>query len=146
VFLTDEEQVVPYTDVITKAIVLSHESFGQRIPLRKWLDISPYHFYVRYRLSKLEPKSWDERVRIAFRDLAVCKSCTEAAVAYYYDIQDFKNKMQKTPMRVLDLFSGVGALSLGLEQGSGCMKLTHALEISPSAAKTIKCGTCFLSI
>jgi site-specific DNA-cytosine methylase len=46
--------------------------------------------------------------------------------------------MQESPMTVLDLFGGAGAFSLGLKEGSGCMKVTHALEISPSAAKTIR--------
>jgi len=40
------------------------------------------------------------------------------------------------PLRTLDLFGGVGAFSSGIAQGSRCMKVTHAIEISPSAAKT----------
>ncbi|KXN85700.1 DNA (cytosine-5)-methyltransferase 1A [Leucoagaricus sp. SymC.cos] len=138
VFLTDEEETIAFSDIITKAIVLSYESFGQRIPLRTWLNTSPYRFYIRYRFPSLTPELWDEKARVSFRDLDVCKTCTEQAITYYYDIQNFKTKMRDKPMRALDLFGGVGAFSSGLREGSGCMKITHAVEISPSAAKTIK--------
>lgn len=111
-------------------------SFGQRLSLRKWLEASPYHFYARYRFPNLNPElcTWDAKSRVPFRDLSVCKARTEEAIAYYYRINEFKNKMQEKPMRVLDLFGGVGVL----RPGSGCVKVTHALEISPSAARTIK--------
>lgn len=137
-FLTDEEATIAYSDVIRKCIVLSRESFGQRISLRKWLDISPYHFYLRYRFAKLQPETWDQKTRVSFRDLSVCSSCTEEALAQYYDVQIFKDKMQERPMGVLDLFGGVGAFSLGLKEGSDCLRVSHALEISPSTAKTFK--------
>ncbi|KAJ3571618.1 hypothetical protein NP233_g3648 [Leucocoprinus birnbaumii] len=137
-FLTEEEAVIPYTDIIDKAVVLSRESFGQRISLRKWLDTSPRHFYVRFRFKKMIPEPWDTKSRVSFRDIDVCKKCTEETIAHYYDVNEFKNKMQNSPMRVMDLFGGVGAFSLGLKEGSGCLKVTHALEISPSAARTIK--------
>jgi DNA (cytosine-5)-methyltransferase 1 len=44
---------------------------------------------------------------------------------------------QGRPLRALDLFGGVGAFSLGMEE-TKCIKLTHAVEISPSAAQTFK--------
>lgn len=56
----------------------------------------------------------------------------------YYEAQDFNDKMQEKPLQAVDLFGGVGAFSLGLKEGSGCLQVSHALEISPSAAKTIK--------
>ncbi len=136
--MTDEEAVVPYTDIMAKCLVLSRESFGQRISLRNWLDTSPYHFYLRYRFPNFHPESWDERVRVSFRDLAVCKECTEEALKFYYEAQGFRDRMQEKPLRAIDLFGGVGAFGLGLKQGSGCLRISHALEISPSAAKTLK--------
>ncbi|KAI0029450.1 S-adenosyl-L-methionine-dependent methyltransferase [Vararia minispora EC-137] len=43
------------------------------------------------------------------------------------------------PLRVLDLFAGTGSMSLGLIEGfQGRMELTHAVEISPSAASSLK--------
>jgi len=107
--------------------------------LHKWLDISPYHFYVHYWFRKLIPDSLDEKSPVSFKDLDVCKRCTEENIRYYYDINEFKDKMREKPMRVMDLFGGVGAFSLGLKEGSDCLTVTHALEISPSAAKTFKC-------
>lgn len=40
-------------------------------------------------------------------------------------------------LRALDVFAGVGAFGLGMEEVGG-IKVTHAIEISPSAAKTLK--------
>jgi hypothetical protein len=51
-----------------------------------------------------------------------------------------KEFVQRSPMRTLDLFAGVGAFSLGLKE-SGGFSITHAIEIGPSTAKTLKC--CF---
>jgi DNA (cytosine-5)-methyltransferase 1 len=37
----------------------------------------------------------------------------------------------------LDLFSGVGSFSAGIAEGTGgCIRVTHSIEIAPSAAKT----------
>lgn len=100
--------------------------------------MSPTHFYLHYHFPTLQPEAWDEKKRVSFRDLSVCSSCAKEALAKYYDMQTFKTKMQENPVAVLDLFGGAGAFSLGLKEGSECLKVTHALEISPSAAKTIR--------
>jgi DNA (cytosine-5)-methyltransferase 1 len=46
--------------------------------------------------------------------------------------------MKPKPLPTLDLFAGVGAFSRGLKEGSDCLKVTHAIEIGPSAAKTLQ--------
>jgi hypothetical protein len=44
---------------------------------------------------------------------------------------------QKDTLRTLDLFAGVGALSMGLEETGG-FRTTHAVEIGPSTAQTLR--------
>lgn len=44
---------------------------------------------------------------------------------------------QGPTLRALDVFAGVGAFGLGMEEAGG-IRVTHAIEISPSAAKTLK--------
>jgi len=41
-------------------------------------------------------------------------------------------------LRALDLFAGTGAFSLGMKAAGAPFKLTHAIEISPSAAKSLR--------
>ena len=41
-------------------------------------------------------------------------------------------------LRALDLFAGTGAFSLGMRAAGAPFKLTHAIEISPSAAKSLR--------
>ena len=46
-------------------------------------------------------------------------------------------KQQFTPFKALDPFAGVGAFVRGLEY-PGAVEFTHAIEICPSAALTLK--------
>ncbi len=41
-------------------------------------------------------------------------------------------------LRAFDVFAGAGAMSLGMEDMMGGTKMTHAIEISPSAAQTFR--------
>lgn len=54
-------------------------------------------------------------------------------------MKEFLGSVAYKSLRTLDLFGGVGAFGLSMEE-SGCLKVTHAVEISPSAAKTFKLG------
>ena len=42
---------------------------------------------------------------------------------------------KQKPLRALDPFGGIGAFGLGMEETSP-LKVTYAVEVSPSAAKT----------
>ena len=44
---------------------------------------------------------------------------------------------QKSGLKTLDLFAGTGAFSLAMKDIAR-IKVTHAIEISPSAAQTLK--------
>lgn len=51
-------------------------------------------------------------------------------------MEQFLADAKKNPLKTLDIFGGVGAFSMGLAEGSGCLRLTDLVEIGPSAAKT----------
>ena len=70
--------------------------------------------------------------------LMSCERCAEEQQRDMLSREQFDQRKQP-PLRILDLFAGAGALGFGLEQGSkGCSKVTHAVEISPSAIRTIR--------
>jgi DNA (cytosine-5)-methyltransferase 1 len=48
------------------------------------------------------------------------------------------SKLPQPQLRALDLFAGTGAFSLGMKAAGAPFKLTHAIEISPSAAKSLR--------
>jgi hypothetical protein len=61
-------------------------------------------------------------------------TCTQARLQ---ELRDEQAYVRDHPMHTLDLFAGVGAFSLGMREACG-LDVTHAVEISPSAAKTLK--------
>lgn len=49
----------------------------------------------------------------------------------------YRFRQNQPRLRAFDPFAGVGAFALGLQQALN-LSLTHAIEISPSAAATIR--------
>jgi DNA (cytosine-5)-methyltransferase 1 len=45
--------------------------------------------------------------------------------------------VQSNKLQTLDLFAGVGAFSLGMKESAG-FNVTHAIEIGPSTAETLR--------
>ncbi|KAG6884780.1 hypothetical protein C0993_008341 [Termitomyces sp. T159_Od127] len=70
-------------------------------------------------------------------DLGVCAPCTEGALERLKDLEDFLEDTERRPLKTLDIFGGVGAFSMGLCEGSGCLEVTDVVELAPSAAKTV---------
>lgn len=138
--LTDAKKTVPVAleDAIRVCFVFALASLGSNPDA--WLSLSPDHFYVKYSFPGMRPTSWDHRKSIsASRDLPSCDMCVGQALADKKHTDAFLAYMKSHPLPVLDLFGGVGAFSESLAEGtSGCLKVTHAIEISPSAAKTFK--------
>jgi len=54
------------------------------------------------------------------------------------EMKKFLKAQKRKPLRTLDLFGGTGAFGLGLAEGCLCLKVTHAVEIAPSAAITYR--------
>ncbi|GJE89469.1 S-adenosyl-L-methionine-dependent methyltransferase [Phanerochaete sordida] len=107
--------------------------------LAAYLAASPYHFYAKYRFPRLAVARWRD-VRPLSRGSRcpdVCAACFRADEARVRALRDFTDARARRPLRAFDPFGGVGAFALAM-QDAGCMKLTHAIEISPSAALTLK--------
>ena len=68
----------------------------------------------------------------------VCQSCWRERLREKKLASQFSAYSERGPLPTLDLFGGVGAFSKGLAEGSGCLRVTHAVEIGPSAAKTLE--------
>lgn len=100
-----------------------------------WLAMSPRHFYVKYRFNSLNEMDWGRRRRMRWDDLPVCCICMKQDLKTMNGMKTFLER--EAPLRVFDPFGGTGAFALAMEEG-GCFKLTHAVEISPSAAKTLQ--------
>lgn len=80
-------------------------------------------------------RSWDDKQPLAPNDILVCGICAVDEKTKYRLEEEFFQKAK--PLRTLDLFAGVGAFGHGLNV-AGCIQITHAVEISPSAAETFR--------
>ncbi|GLB43613.1 putative class I-like SAM-binding methyltransferase superfamily, C5-methyltransferase family protein [Lyophyllum shimeji] len=109
VFITDELATVPLRDLIRVCYVFPEESIPN---LQEWLSLSSLHFFI--------------------------KPCTAEKLEELKKMEHFFADAERHPLKVLDIFGGVGAFSMGLAEGSGCLQLTDLVEISPSAAKTVE--------
>ncbi|OJA18063.1 hypothetical protein AZE42_05415 [Rhizopogon vesiculosus] len=134
-FVTQDEMTIPLSSVIGQCQVYVRASVPE---LEAWLEMSPYHFYACYSFPSLNVTSWNHRHRLEPRDLLVCRYCAAEDLAEWNHSQKFLKKHK--PLRALDPFAGSGAFGLGMEE-SGCVKVTHAVEISPSASKTMKANS-----
>ena len=102
-----------------------------------YLEESPYHFYVQYKFPRLKVTNWNggrKLSRLSKRP-EICPICWKEYTRRSEDLREFSEQQQ--PLRAFDPFGGVGAFGLSMQE-AGCIKLTHAIEISPSAALTIK--------
>jgi DNA (cytosine-5)-methyltransferase 1 len=135
VFLTDDDASVRLEDLIRVCYVFPFQSIPD---LAAWLSLSPDHFYIRYRFPSMDVKSWADKRSVPYEDLHVCTHCCREKLYRHKLTEEFLAQAKKKPLPTLDLFGGVGAFSLGIAEGSSCINVTHAIEISPSAAKTFK--------
>lgn len=72
------------------------------------------------------------------RMFEVCKLCYEEEQYQEQLRQQYTSQhTDKWRLRAFDPFGGVGAFALSMQE-AGCLQLTHAVEISPSAAKTLQ--------
>ncbi|KAF5385343.1 hypothetical protein D9615_001032 [Tricholomella constricta] len=133
VFLTDDDMTVPLKDFICVCYVFPHASIPN---LKRWLSLSPLHFYIKYKFPSMAVRLWTQREPVSCAELGVCTPCTKGKLDELKTMGKFLADAKRHPLRALDIFGGVGAFSMGLAEGSGCLKLTDLVEISPSAAKT----------
>lgn len=138
-YLTDEKAKIPATDLLDIIYAPCVQSFqAPDTTLEDWLNFSYRHFYLRYVFPKLQVKSWRERRKLNWKELHVCTPCCRERLRGRKQLKEFLRDMKNQPLPTLDLFGGAGAFSRGLREGSGCLKVTHAIEIVPSASKTFR--------
>ena len=103
--------------------------------VQNWLSASPDHFYMHYSVPSIkgpmvQPETIDPKT------LPICAKCMEKSLSHVQDL-DFL-RTEEPSLSILDLFAGCGAFSIALAEGHGNARVTHAVEISPSACETIK--------
>ena len=122
--------------MIGKAFVL-HKRTTKNFRLRGWLDASPNHFYITKTSPSMDRASQGEMTPLSPQDFVLCEICVQEEIDKTYDFLQWREKMKTRPLRIFDPFAGSGAFVLGVCE-SGPMKFTHAIDIAPSAAETIR--------
>ncbi|KZT09519.1 S-adenosyl-L-methionine-dependent methyltransferase [Laetiporus sulphureus 93-53] len=133
-FFTEIEEIVSVARIVRKCFVVHRDAPLDR---NEWLSLSPYHFYVHYCFRGIDPTEWSEKHPLQCSDFPVCRPCFEEDKNRDDSVKKYLISCQKNPLKAFDPFGGVGAFGLGMEE-AGCIKMVHAIEISPSAAKTLK--------
>lgn len=123
---------VPIDDLIGICYVVVKEDMPN---LDAWLAMSPNRFYVKYRFPSLNVEDWKDKRRMRWDDLPICPMCMKQDFKKFKGTKMFLQRAE--PLRVLDPFGGTGAFAFAMEE-EGCFKLTHVIEISPSAAQTLR--------
>ena len=134
-FLTEEMMRVPATDLICPCLALDKASLPEA-KLAEFLKASPLHFYITYFCQSVDHRAWQQRRTLAEagHSLKICKPCYESYQHHQKQMALFR---KASPLRAFDPFAGVGAFALAMQE-TGCLRLTHAIEISPSAARTLQ--------
>jgi DNA (cytosine-5)-methyltransferase 1 len=134
-FFTDETEEVSLDDVLAPCYVLHHDLIFDG---NLWAALGAEYFYYRYRFAGRFPVSWNEREPVKESAGVGCEICAYALQARLAEAVAFAEEAHKHKLRAFDVFAGAGAMSLGMEGATGGMRTTHAVEISPSAARTFR--------
>ena len=137
--MTPLEMDVSATDLLRRCSILHHSS---KKHLDAWLAHSPLHFFVRYSSQSLKPDNWNRLVELSRKKVPVCQACFQEDEVQVQLQKAFARQQPHPCLRTFDPFAGVGAFGLAMEE-TGFVKVTHAIEISPSAAETMRCGLLF---
>ncbi|KAI9070389.1 S-adenosyl-L-methionine-dependent methyltransferase [Trametes sanguinea] len=128
-----EQMVKLQADLLLQPCIVVHAS--DVADLDEWLDMAPNHFFVKYLLPASD-SPWSEKKKLNRSGVPACRTCLEQDNIRSERLADFIADPQNC-LRAFDPFGGVGAFALAM-QDLGCVKLTHAVEIAPSAALTLK--------
>ncbi|KAI8998552.1 S-adenosyl-L-methionine-dependent methyltransferase [Trametes punicea] len=131
-FMTDQSLQLDAHLLLRPCTVIHHSDVED---LQAWLDLSPFHFFVKYRLPSPDA-SWSQKKQLKRRDVPACHRCLEQHNIWSEKLAAFSLEPQNC-LRAFDPFGGVGTFAVAMEE-LGCVKLTHAVEITPSAALTLK--------
>ncbi|KAJ3549561.1 hypothetical protein NMY22_g827 [Coprinellus aureogranulatus] len=137
-FITGETVKIPILELLGVVYVPTVNSLQQVMKLEDWVRLSPDHFYLEYQFPTMHPTSWNERKHVRWEQHNVCAPCWKDKLQEVKGLKEFLKDKKRHPLNTLDLFGGVGAFSDSLSQGSGVLKVPHAIKIMPSAAGTFK--------
>ena len=129
------EQDIPITDIVRK-LYITHKRSLPPADLASFLQLSPWNFYVEYATPHYKVQRWREVRRLSVEDILVCRHCFTDILHQKEKTEEFL-AAQKSGLKTLDLFAGTGGFSLAMKDIAR-IKVTHAIEISPSAAQTLK--------
>ncbi|KAI0368858.1 S-adenosyl-L-methionine-dependent methyltransferase [Pilatotrama ljubarskyi] len=132
VFMTKETQKLDAQFLLRPCIVAHRDDVTN---LETWLALSPFHFVIRYQLPSLD-SPWSQHTSLKRRSVLACQQCLDEDNAQSEQLDQFIAE-DKGCLRAFDPFGGVGAFALAMEELQ-CLKLTHAVEITPSAALTLR--------
>jgi DNA (cytosine-5)-methyltransferase 1 len=134
-YLTNDVDKIPVADIIRKIFVATPDVLSD---LETWRSVSPAHFYIRYRFPSIKNRSWrDDYISVGAAEIPHCERCFGDNQKEVLAVSKYVSKLEKSPLKALDLFAGTGAFGFGMEK-SCPIKVTHAIEIAPSAARSIK--------
>ncbi|KAL0571093.1 hypothetical protein V5O48_010860 [Marasmius crinis-equi] len=129
-FLTEQTDDVPFGNVI-RPICVRHPS---SVPdLDKWTELSPEHFYVKFKFPTLPVTSWVSRRNLQHTNVRLCKLCFEEKSAWMTQLDQYNVERK---LSTLDLFGGAGAFGVGMAAANKALKVNYAIELTPSAATT----------
>lgn len=131
---------VPLEAVVGPCQVLRRDQILEKTDIRSYTAASPVNFWVRYASTSetLDITSVGDLAEIEPLDVPPCDhGCVQRLAVRNVNHEMFCNI--KTGRKCLDLCAGTGLLSTGLSEGSQNVYYTsHAVEIRPSAAQTIR--------
>ncbi|KAJ3552491.1 hypothetical protein NM688_g4121 [Phlebia brevispora] len=139
-FLSDWTMPVELQDITGPCKVVNANGLSPS-QLEEWLAQSPKHLFVRYHFPELDPKERGSRRVLAGRHAKLfktCKLCQEEDVQMRKLRKSYHERhVDEWQLRTFDPFGGVGPFALSMQE-TGCIRLTHAVEISPSASRTLQ--------
>ena len=136
-FFTDMEQDIPSEDIVGPFRVRNANGMSSE-KLREWLDSAPHNLYVKYHCSALDETDPAKCTKLDghIPQCAACYGTDKKRLRLQREFVRTRRIGGLKPLRTLDLFSGVGAFSHAMQE-TGSVKLTHAIEINPSASETL---------
>lgn len=135
-FMTDEVVKLTSAEIVRKCIVI-HKGQLHSKEFKTWITSSPNHFYITMYCASREVASKASLSKLDLARFTFCGKCTNASGEQSRRFGKFSKEVP--PLRLFDPFAGVGAFALAMCQ-AGSMELTHAIELSTSAAETLRSG------
>lgn len=130
--MTNQVTDISFSAIIKKAYVLVLKKIGH---LQAWINASSQHFFLQYSFPALYKSCWSQREILDSSEVHACLPCL---IQRKETLLTEVEQATQPQLRALDLFAGAGAFSLGMKAAGTPFKLTHAIEISPSAAKSLR--------